>query len=74
MYTPMKKISSFLIIFTYWIILMLSGFEVAVAGKRFISTHPCSDTGNVCRKRCIKTNGGKGDLEEIAREILEGAQ
>jgi len=48
MYTPMKKISSFLIIFTCWIILMLSGFEVAVAGKRFISSHPCSDTAKVC--------------------------
>ena len=31
-----------------WIILMLFGSKVAVAGKRFISSHSCSDTSKVC--------------------------
>ena len=48
MYTPIKKLSSILIIFTCWLILLFSCIKVAIAGQRFTSSHPCSDTGKVC--------------------------
>ena len=48
MYTPIKKLNFILEISTCWLILIFGNMEVAIAGKRFISSHPCSDTGRVC--------------------------
>ena len=44
----MKKIISILMISTCWLILIFGNMEIAIAGQRFISSHPCSDTGKVC--------------------------
>lgn len=48
MYTPIKKLNFILEISICWLILIFGNMEVAIAGKRFISSHPCSDTGRVC--------------------------
>lgn len=48
MYTPIKNINSFLIIPIYWFCLVFCNVEIVIAGQRFTSSHPCSDTGKVC--------------------------
>jgi len=48
MYNPIKKLGSMKVIWAYWLILILCNTEAVIAGKRFISNHPCSDMGKVC--------------------------
>ena len=48
MYTPIKNINSILIIPIYWFCLVFCNVEIVIAGQRFTSSHPCSDTGKVC--------------------------
>lgn len=48
MRNSIKKLRSILIISTCWLILLFGNSEVVIAGQRFISNHPCSDTGKVC--------------------------
>lgn len=48
MRNSIKKLCSILIISTCWLILLFGNSEVVIAGQRFISNHPCSDTGKVC--------------------------
>lgn len=35
---------------TFWLMLLFSNFEIAIAGKKFISKSPCADTKKVCVK------------------------
>jgi len=59
MYNPIKTITSVLIISTFKFMPIFANSEIVFTSSRFASNYLCSDTGNVCRKRCIKTNGGK---------------
>ena len=59
MYNPIKTIISVLIIATFKFVLVFGNSEIVLASSRFVSNYPCSDTGKVYRKWCIKTNGEK---------------
>ncbi|NDE19552.1 MAG: hypothetical protein EB000_03810 [Alphaproteobacteria bacterium] len=74
MYNPIKTIISVLIIATFKFMPIFGNSEIVLASSRFASNYSCSDTGKVCRKRCIKTNGEKRRSIGNSKRILEGAQ
>ena len=72
MYNTIKTIISVLIIATFKFVLVFGNSEIVLASSRFTSNYSCSDTGKVSVSGALKLMRKKGDLAEIAREILEG--